>query len=224
MEGRGKVKIIRLGVGPLAANTYLLRDEASEAGAVIDPGTEGERIIRSCNKAHLRPLFIINTHGHIDHIGANAALKEAFPDAALCIGTGDAGMLRNAVKNLAVLVGGGSIGPRADVLLEDGRVLEFGSVVLTVMATPGHTPGGICLLARDEVPPQLFCGDLIFHGDVGRTDLPGGSWAEMLASIRQKVFRLPDETVLWPGHGEETTVGEERHHNVYVQSDDSPVP
>lgn len=217
------MKIIRLPVGPLGANAYLLRDEESEAGAVIDPGAEGDRIVRSCNEAALRPLFIINTHGHIDHIGANAALKKAFPDALLCIGADDADMLRNGARNLAAIVGGRKVGPRADVLLEDGRALQFGSVVLTAMATPGHTPGGICLLAREEVPPQVFCGDSIFHGDVGRTDLPGGSWAELLASIRRKILTLPDETVLWPGHGEETTVGEERRHNTYLLSDDAPL-
>lgn len=191
--------VIRLEVGPLAANTYLLKDGEGRAGAVIDPGDEGDRIVRRCRQEGLEPRFIINTHGHIDHVGANEALKEAFPEAALCIGAGDAGRL-------------------ADVLLKDGQELTFGSVTLTVLATPGHTPGGICLLARDEEPPQLFCGDLVFREGVGRTDLPGGNSSELVSSIRQKVLTLPDETVLWPGHDEGTTVGHERLHNPFLNS------
>lgn len=215
---------IRLQVGPLAANAYLLRDDDSRAGAVIDPGGEGDRIVERCRTEGLQPRLIINTHGHIDHIGANAALKEAFPQAALCIGAADAGRLANAVENLSALFGGSAGGPAADRLLEDGEELRFGSIVLTVLATPGHTPGGVCLLAGSEAPPQLFCGDLVFQGGVGRTDLPGGSWPQLAASIRRKVLTLSDETVLWPGHGEETTVGEERLHNPYLQTDDLPEP
>ena len=133
-------------------------------------------------------------------------------------------MLRKPSRRLLANLPGWKAGPRADVLLEDGAELELGAAVLTVLATPGHTAGSVCLLARGETPPQLFCGDLIFHGDVGRTDLPGGSSAQLLASIREKVLTLPDETVLWPGHGEETTVGEERRHNEFLQSDAPSIP
>ncbi len=201
------------------ANAYLLKDGAGDAGAVIDPGGDGRRIIERCAEAGLKPQFIINTHGHFDPVGANAALKAAFPEARLCIGKADASALRKPSRRLLAALPEWKAGPTADVLLEDGAELRFGVSALTVLATPGHTPGSVCLLSSGEAPPQLFCGDLIFHGDVGRTDLPGGSQEQLLASIREKVLTLPDETVLWPGHGEETTVGEERRHNEFLQPD-----
>ena len=107
---------------------------------------------------------------------------------------------------------------KKDKLLDEGDEVRFGSCVLRVLTTPGHTPGGICLLADSTLPAQLFCGDLVFRDGVGRVDFPGGSGAQLLESIRRKVLTLPDETVLWPGHGEPTTVGRERAHNPFLQS------
>jgi hydroxyacylglutathione hydrolase len=208
--------IVRLEVGLLCANAYLVRDEGSRAGVVIDPGAEGPRIVERCRREGLEPLYIVDTHGHVDHAGANGALKEAFPEAPVCIGSGDAPMLTDAAASLAALFGDPECGPPADVLLEDGQELRFGASVLRVVATPGHTPGGICLLGGPADEPQLFCGDLVFRGGVGRTDLPGGDGARLMASIRRRVLTLPDRTVLWPGHGEPTTVGQERTHNPFL--------
>jgi len=212
------VLIIRLEVGPLASNAYLVRDDEGEEGVVIDPGAEGDRIVQRCRTEGIVPRLLINTHGHVDHIGANAALKAAFPDALLCVGARDADRLTDPVANLTALFGGSASGPAPDVLLEDGQELRFGSVALRVIETPGHTPGGVCLLAPDESPPQLFCGDLIFRRSVGRSDLPGGDPEELAASIRQRILTLPDETTIWPGHGEGTTVGEERIENPFIGS------
>jgi glyoxylase-like metal-dependent hydrolase (beta-lactamase superfamily II) len=216
------VRITRLEVGLLAANTYLVKDDETEAGAVIDPGAEGDRIAARCRQEGLRPQFIINTHGHVDHVGGDAALKRAFPEAALCIGSRDADMLRSTARELAALFGGRSDGPAADILLGEGRRLTFGACVLDVIETPGHTPGGVCLLAREETPQQLFCGDLVFRGDFGRFDLPGGSYEEIVESIRRKVLTLPDDTVLWPGHGDQTTVGEERRRGLPGELEGGP--
>jgi len=212
------VLIIRLEVGPLASNAYLVRDNGGEEGAVIDPGAEGDRIVQRCRTEGIVPRLLINTHGHVDHIGANAALKAAFPDALLCVGARDADRLTDPVANLTALFGGSASGPAPDVLLEDGQELRFGSVALRIIETPGHTPGGVCLLAPDESPPQLFCGDLIFRRGVGRSDLPGGDPEELAASIKQRILTLPDETTIWPGHGEGTTVGEERIENPFIGS------
>jgi glyoxylase-like metal-dependent hydrolase (beta-lactamase superfamily II) len=219
-QGYAQVKVIRLEVGSFAANAYLLMDFESEAGAVIDPGGEGERIVETCRTEGLAPRFIINTHGHVDHISANAALKAAFPDALLCIGARDAARLQDPVANLAAVFGDPEACPEAELLLEDGQELTFGAVVLKAIETPGHTPGSICLLAGQEDPPQLFCGDLIFRQGVGRTDLPGGDWQALLDSIRSKVLTLPDQTVLWPGHGDMTTLGEERRENPFLSPND----
>ncbi len=210
--------VVPLEVGPMAANAYLLRDETSADGAVIDPGGDGDRIVERCRAEGVEPRYIIDTHGHVDHIAANADLKAAFPEAQLCIGAGDAGRLTDPAANLSAMFGLPLDGPAADRLLADGDELRFGAVTLSVLAAPGHTPGGICLLAAQETPPQLFCGDLIFRRGVGRTDLPGGSWPDLVESIRERVFTLPDETVIWPGHGPATTVAEERIDNPFMGS------
>ncbi|MHC5033718.1 MAG: MBL fold metallo-hydrolase, partial [Planctomycetota bacterium] len=154
------MRVIRLEVGSFATNAYLLRDGDSEAGAVIDPGGEGGRIVETCRAEGLAPQFIINTHGHVDHIGANRALKAAFPDAVLCIGARDAARLQDPVANLTAIFGDAEATFEAELLLEDGQELRFGAVALKVIETPGHTPGSISLLAGEEDPPQLFCGDL----------------------------------------------------------------
>jgi glyoxylase-like metal-dependent hydrolase (beta-lactamase superfamily II) len=210
------MRIIRMTVGPLQSNAYLLCDEAGH-GAVLDPGGDGESIAERCRSEGVVPSLIINTHGHMDHILANGELKTAFPDAKLCIGEDDAPMLTNGVKNLSILMGTTFRSPAADVLLADGQKIEFGGCRLAVISTPGHTPGSVCLLAEDESPGQVFCGDLIFAGGVGRVDFPGGNMNDLLNSIRLRILTLPDETILWPGHGPETTVGRERRHNPFLQ-------
>ncbi len=204
------MKIICLTVGSLGCNCYLLKDEVSGDGAVIDPGGEGERIIQACESEALRPRYIINTHGHADHTGADAELKHAYPTASLCIGRQDADLLADSVRNLSVMLDLKGAPPGPDLLLEEGQRLEFGACVLRVLQTPGHTPGSICLMADGEEPAVVFCGDLIFKAGVGRTDLPGGSLAALRRSIQGKIFTLPDRTVLLPGHEERTTVGAEK--------------
>jgi glyoxylase-like metal-dependent hydrolase (beta-lactamase superfamily II) len=208
--------IIPVEVGPLATNAYLVKDPHAGLGAVIDPGGEGERLARRCLSEDIEPLYIVNTHAHLDHTGANAALKDAFPRAQLCIGARDADTLTDPGGNLAYMLGMPPDGPSADVLLSEGDRVTFGSVSLRVIETPGHTAGGISLVYQGEGPAQVFCGDLVFRRGVGRHDLPGGDWDRLLGSIRTKILILPDETVLWPGHGPATTVGEERRENPYL--------
>ena len=207
--------VIPLEVGPLATNAYLLGGENSPEGAVIDPGDDGERLVQRCRSEGIEPLYIIDTHSHWDHIGGNAVLKSAFPRAELCIGADDADALTDPIRNLAGWLGVAAQTPPADVLLREGHHLRFGSTVLSVLDTPGHTPGGISLLCEGTRPAQMFCGDLVFRRAVGRVDFPGGSEEQLLTSIRQKVLTLPDDTILWPGHGPRTTVGEERRENPF---------
>lgn len=210
------MRVIRVQVGPLATNAYLVSDERSGQGCVIDPGAEGERLARLCRQGGLEPLYIINTHGHADHTGGNAALKAAFPEARLCIGAGDASMLQGGAENLSAMLGAPVAGPPPDATLHEGVELTFGAVTLKVVETPGHTPGSISLLWDGQEPAQVFCGDLIFRDGVGRTDLPGGDWRSLIASIRDRILVLPDDTVLWPGHGDRTTVGRERRDNAFL--------
>jgi hydroxyacylglutathione hydrolase len=209
------MRIIQLEVGPLATNAYLLKDEESADGAVIDPGADGGRIANRCAEAGLKPLYIINTHAHPDHIGGNAALKEAFPSAMLCLSRAAAMRLSDADTDLMVAFGDARPSPPPEMILKEGDELGFGAGLLRVLATPGHMPGSICLLAPQEDPQHLFCGDLFFRDGVGRTDFPGGDPEKLAASIRNKVLTLPDDTIVHPGHGPETTVGRERRHNPY---------
>jgi hydroxyacylglutathione hydrolase len=209
------MKIVRLEVGALATNAYLLKDQAGAESVVIDPGAQGDSIARRCTDMGMVPLYIINTHAHPDHIGGNAGLKEAFPAAQLCVSRGAAMHFTDADTALAISLGDVRPSPLPDIILKDGDELNFGSALLRVLSTPGHMPGSICLLTPDESPQHLFCGDLVFRDSVGRTDFPGGDAEQLKASIRDKVLALPDDTVVHPGHGPETTVGRERLHNPY---------
>ena len=207
---------VRLIVGPIECNCYLVQDEVSGAGLVIDPGGDAEKILAACERERLKPLYIVNTHGHGDHIGADGELKRAHPSARLCIGWRDEKMLSKPVKNLSPMLGMIVRAPRAEVLLRAGDRLELGSCVLRVLETPGHTPGSVCLLAERERPMVLFCGDLVFQGGVGRTDLPGGDSLALRQSIEHNILNLPDDTVLLPGHGAATTVGEEKQSGILL--------
>ncbi len=210
------MRVVRLVVGPLATNAYLVSDDGDPAAIVVDPGGEPDRIVTECRALGLSPSYIVNTHGHADHMAANEQVMRAFPDATLCVGAGDAERLRDAVGNLSAAFGSALSAPAPDLCLTEGDLLCAGRLRFEVLETPGHTPGSICLLARSEDPPVLFSGDLLFRRGVGRTDLPGGDSAELLASLRDKVLTLPHDTVVWPGHGEPTTVGQERSGGAFL--------
>ena len=213
-----KMQIIDLVVGPLETNCYVLVGDGGQQSAVIDPGGDEEDILGCCRRLGAEVLYIVNTHGHGDHIGANRPLKENYPQARLCVGEIDAEMLASPLKNLSAVLDAGVTSPPADLLLTEGQMLQVGGTILEVLHTPGHTPGAISLLARDAKPPVLFAGDLIFAGGVGRTDIPGGDIEALQDSIRTKVFTLPGETVILPGHGPRTAVGIEKETNPFVGS------
>ena len=214
MGGKSPLLIKTLEVGDLGACCYIVADVASKRAAIIDPGANAKRIIETVEAQSLKPAFIINTHGHVDHIGANNKVRARYPEAALCIHALDAPMLGRPSTNLSFFVGGSYKSVAADRLLEDGDELPLDGIVLKVLHTPGHTPGSISLhAARQHV---CFTGDLLFAGSVGRSDFPGGSEKALLESIRQKILVLPDDTAIYPGHGPATTVGEERKGNPYV--------
>lgn len=201
--------IVPIVVGPLETNCYVLVDGDAGECLVIDPGAEAERIAGQCSGHDADLTHILATHAHADHVGALAALKRRFPDARVCIGREDAALLGDRARNLSAMLGLGGEMPQPDRLLEDGDLVEFGQCVLRVMETPGHTRGEVSLVAEGEEPAVVFCGDLIFRGGVGRTDLPGGDEDALRRSIA-RVLSLDDETVLMPGHGEPTTVGREK--------------
>jgi glyoxylase-like metal-dependent hydrolase (beta-lactamase superfamily II) len=200
-----------LPVGPMAANCYLLGCEKTGSAIVIDPGDEAARIMRNVDEDNLQLKLIINTHAHIDHITANSELKE-LTSAELCIHSADADMLVNPEKNLSFFIGIPVSSPKPDRLLSDGDILKTGEISLKVLHTPGHSPGSICLLADD----CIFTGDLLFAGGIGRYDFPGSSYADLVKSL-QKVMELEDDLIVYPGHGPETTIGNERRTNPFLR-------
>jgi len=205
------MKIHSFTIGPLETNAYLVVDEGSRQALLIDPGLGSEGIADVIRDERLELAAIINTHGHFDHVCGNAFFK-AKTGAPVLIHGDDAVMMRQAAEQALAFGFQVTTPPPPDRLLSEGDEVVVGENRLRVLHTPGHTPGGICLYGHGVV----FVGDALFAGSIGRTDLPGGSTEVLLASIRRKLLALPDETVVYPGHGPATTIGEERHHNPFL--------
>jgi hydroxyacylglutathione hydrolase len=206
---------------PFQENTYVVWLEGRRDALVIDPGLEPELILRLLQEQKLDVAAILNTHGHADHIGGNEVMKAAFPSAPIITGVREAAMLTDANLNLSAPFGMPVVSPPAEQLLREGDVLELGGIRLEVLDIPGHSPGHIAFVVRGT-PCRVFSGDVIFQGSIGRTDFPGGSTELLLRGIRTKLFTLPGDTILYPGHGEQTTVEHEKRTNPYLQASRGP--
>ncbi len=204
--------IIRtLPVGDLETNCYLVGCPKTKQGLIIDPGADADRILAVVDDLGLAIVAIVDTHGHLDHILANDIVRRE-TGAPLLMHAADVGFLANPDKLFARWLGAPARFAPPDRTVADGETIAVGTLSFTVLHTPGHTPGGISLYGHGVV----FTGDALFAQGVGRTDLPGGDWRQLLDSIRSRLFTLPDETVVYPGHGPSTTIGEERVGNPYV--------
>jgi hydroxyacylglutathione hydrolase len=201
-----------LEVGNMGANCYLVWCEKTGEGVVIDPGADAERIVQIIKDENIKVKNIINTHGHIDHIGANGDVKEA-TGAGVLIHELDAPALLEPEDNLSLWIGKKVAGPPADGKLRHGDRIKVGETVeFEVIHTPGHTLGGICLKCGNVI----FTGDTLFAGSVGRSDFPGGSQRQLLSSIQERLLCFPDDTTIYPGHGPYSTIGYERAHNPFL--------
>ncbi len=199
-------------VGPFTSNCYIVGSESSKEGMIIDPGDEAEGILRNVKDLELDIKSIILTHGHIDHIGALKEVKEA-TGAEVAIHADDAQALQeNSVSAMFGL--SYPTPPPPNRLLQGEDSMDISGLHFLVLHTPGHSPGGICLLGEGII----FSGDTLFNYGIGRADLPGGSYSQLMNSIHTKLMILPDDTAVYPGHGPDTTIGAERSGNPFLQT------
>jgi glyoxylase-like metal-dependent hydrolase (beta-lactamase superfamily II) len=205
------VIIKKMAVGPIMANCFIVGCRETREAAVIDPGDEADRILLSLSEDKLKVKYIINTHGHFDHVGANKRLHEV-SGAPILIHVLDAPMLQQLSQHAAAMGLKAEDSPHPQRHIEEGDRIRFGQLTLKVLHTPGHTPGGVSLHSDGCV----FVGDTLFAGSIGRTDFPGGDFQTIKDSIRQKLFKLPDDVRVYTGHGPETTIGDEKRHNPFV--------
>lgn len=200
-------------VGPVATNCYIVSSESSKRGIIIDPGAEARLILNTVNDLGLTISLIVVTHLHFDHVGALAPVKER-TEAKFALHEAEAGAGLGMLSRMLSSVMGGSFSqpPKPDRLLKDGDTIDVDGLRFTVLDTPGHSPGGISLYGHGIV----FSGDALFNYGIGRTDFPGCSHEKLMDSIKNKLMTLPDETIVYPGHGPSTTIGEERRGNPFL--------
>ncbi len=204
--------ILRLPIGLVGSNTYLVYDEENGDGVIVDPGGETQPLLDEIGQRRVQVRYILNTHAHFDHVAANAAVKAQF-DVPLGLHPADRELLLHGGG--AALFGLNYVpSPPPDLDLVEGLGLEIGALHFQVLHTPGHTPGSVCLYIPEE--SALLTGDTLFAGGVGRTDLPGGNARQLTESLR-RLLALPPETTVYPGHGAVTTLRAERHHNPWLQ-------
>ena len=203
---------------PFEENTYVVWRPGRTDALVIDPGLEPDAILDFLRARGLAVAAILNTHGHADHIAGNEAIKNAFPQAPLIIGVNETRLLSDPYANLSGQFGLPLTSPPADRTVTEGDVLEEAGIRLEVLDVPGHSPGHVVFVARGE-PCRVFGGDVLFRGSIGRYDFPGSDGEQLMDGIRRKLYVLPTETVVYPGHGPVTTVGHEKRTNPYVAAD-----
>lgn len=208
------MKIMYMVLGPFMTNTYILYNEATMEGLVVDPSFSPEQYIKAIEekKIHLTSIFL--THAHVDHMAGMNELRKAFPEARMYMDKRDRPFLRDPEKNLSYMFPTPTLVDDADVWVKDGDEIETSGYTFQVIDTSGHTPGGISFYLKKE--GIVFTGDSLFQGSIGRTDFPGGSMKELTGSIRKNLFTLPDSTVVLSGHGEQTTIGQEKRTNPFL--------
>jgi len=208
-----EVKIETYALGDLMTNCYLLHND--HEAILIDPGGQSMELVRRLFKHNLKLSYIVNTHGHIDHIGGNGFFKNHFPGAKIIIYEAEMIYLTHPGLNLSTEFNQPYLSPEPDILVRGKKELfEIFGKDVTFYHTPGHTPGSMCLSFTNHT--WLFCGDTLFAGSIGRTDLPGGSFQDILESLTLVMKSFPDNTILFPGHGPETTIGNEKKMNPYI--------
>lgn len=206
------MKIIKMEVGIFAVNCYIVFSDRTKEGLVVDPGGDAKRILKAIDEYDLDIKSIVLTHGHGDHIGGVLELKEELGVDVL-VHEADLIMLQDASRNMSANMPMGAVEFKPDRLLKDGDIIEVGVLQIEVIHTPGHTPGCISL----KIGQHLLSGDTLFKGSIGRTDFEGGSYEQIIKSIKERLLVLDDNTLVLPGHGENTTILEEKLYNPFLE-------
>ncbi len=206
------MEFFKIPTGMYAANCYIIYSEITGDGIVVDPGGDIEIILGKIEENNLSIKYIVLTHGHGDHLGGAKKLKEKL-NVPVLVHEEDEELVKDANKNLSIIMDFGPVDFNPDILLKDGDAIEFGDLKAKVIHTPGHTRGGICL----KINNHLFTGDTLFKGSIGRTDLLGGDYDNIINSIKEKILVLDDDIIVMPGHGESSTILEEKIYNPYLR-------
>ncbi|MBN2424450.1 MAG: MBL fold metallo-hydrolase [Calditrichaceae bacterium] len=211
------MKIHQFTVGPFEMNSFIVSEDDKADCFIIDAGDEEDRIIEFIEKNHYNPVAIINTHGHIDHTRRAFEFQSHF-NIPFWMGEDDQPLLES-LKNQGIAFGMDVAGlPHLETYLTDGQKIKLGRITFTVLHTPGHSPGSMSLYT----PGHIFVGDVLFKDSIGRTDLYGGDYKTLMKSIREKILPLPDETIVYPGHGPTTTIGREKKQNPFLNPTANP--
>ncbi len=206
--------VYQLTLGMFAVNNYIVHPEGSKEAMLVDACEETDTILRKLDALGLELKYLLNTHGHADHIAGNAAILKA-TGAKLLVGEKEVPYLKDPNLNLSILMGHHLVSPPPDRTLAEGDTVTLGDLSFEVLFTPGHSFGHITLVAHAQ--NFAFVGDVIFRESIGRTDFPGGDYDTLISTIRNKIYPLPDDMVLYNGHGPATTVGHEKRHNPFVR-------
>lgn len=208
-----KLQVEPLVVGPLFSNCYIIYDAKEKIGAIIDPGDDADNILDTIKQLGIKIKYILATHGHFDHVGAVAPLKKTL-NVEFLAHEGDFFFIEdgeNAARRWGIDI---EQPPKPDRFIEDGDKIKVGEFELEVIHTPGHSPGGVSFL----YDRMLFGGDTLFQGSIGRTDFRQGSFEDLSNSIKTRLYTLPDDTIVYTGHGPVTTIGDEKRHNAFVRA------
>lgn len=210
------INFLRIVSMPFDENTYVVYKEGLTSCVVVDPGLEPEKIVEALKERKLEVAAILNTHGHSDHIAGNATMKELWPEAPLVIGWEDAEKLTDPDKNLSAPFGLPFVSPQEDATVREGDTYSAAEIDFEVRETPGHSKGHVVFIVRDDERTVVLGGDVLFKGSIGRTDFPDGSFADLKTAVEEKLFTLPGDAIVLPGHGPSTTIEDEIASNPFV--------
>jgi glyoxylase-like metal-dependent hydrolase (beta-lactamase superfamily II) len=210
------LRVVTIVSRPFEENSYVVWREGRRDCIVFDPGFEPDLIFDAVSVNQLTPAAILNTHGHLDHIAGNAAMKERWPTCPLVIGIGETPKLSDPMQNLSGMIGDPLVSPPSDETVIDAQQYRAAGCEFLVREIPGHSSGHVVFISQSDAPMVVFGGDVLMAGGIGRTDFPDGDFGQLSSGIREKLYTLPDDTIVYPGHGEPTTIGCEKRTNPYV--------